>query len=178
VSCPCLSATNHLPPPVPVSSFMQLHPSNRSQIRRFNPLFARSSITAPILIADYDRIVVMKAGQVAESGPLHKLLDMAGGQFKSLVLRLARSPLTRRSGRALIDRSLPIQPTHPQQVPRVERSSCRDPNHFYSQRRDRLRIGYLTLVLGPLKTGRRLEQSNNLMNSRLLLPSVHSPFGS
>jgi hypothetical protein len=30
----------------------------------------------------------MNAGQVAEYGPLHKLLGMAGGQFKSLVDKL------------------------------------------------------------------------------------------
>jgi ATP-binding cassette, subfamily C (CFTR/MRP), member 1 len=36
-------------------------------------------------IADYDRIVVMSAGQVAEYGPLHELLALPSGQFKSLV---------------------------------------------------------------------------------------------
>jgi ABC-type transport system involved in cytochrome bd biosynthesis fused ATPase/permease subunit len=36
-------------------------------------------------IADYDRIVVMNAGKVAEYGPLHELLAMPSGFFKSLV---------------------------------------------------------------------------------------------
>ncbi len=36
-------------------------------------------------IADYDRIVVMNAGQVAEYGSLQELLEIESGQFRSLV---------------------------------------------------------------------------------------------